>query len=127
MRRRLLAFLIGVLLVPLLLVSAGPGLARALAGAAPHVCRCDAAHTDCVCVVCHPELEEEDRDTSARPLARGTCGDRDVAFVAWHVAGVLPASASAIAPAPRALLGQPASNRLASHPLAPPEPPPPRA
>jgi hypothetical protein len=122
-RRQLFAFLIGLLLVPLLLVSAGPGLARAVAGAAPHVCRCDAAHTDCVCTLCHPDGDEH----AARPLVKGVCGDQDLAFGAWHVAGVLPR-------APDTLVRPPVS-AFAVTDLAPArgrahssiEPPPPRA
>lgn len=122
-RRRLFAFFVGVLLVPLLLVSAGPGLARAIAGVAPHVCRCDAAHTDCVCTICHSDSDE----TSARATMKGVCGDQDVAFAAWHVAGVLPRAASVVVAASARPLSPITVARLDGRALAPPEPPPPRA
>lgn len=92
-RRRLLAFVIGVLLVPLLLASAGPAFARAIAGAAPHVCQCDARHTDCVCSICH---REENRDEPLRPTMKGVCGDQDVAFEASQAVAVLPPGEGAV-------------------------------
>jgi hypothetical protein len=125
-RRRLLALLTFVLLVPLVLVTAGPGLARALAGAAPHVCRCDAAHTDCVCSICHPERDRDEAE-GVGPGIRGVCGDRDVATAATHVAGILPAAPGVVLPAlvDRAALDPSSSPRGA--PRGAPEPPPPRA
>ena len=122
MRRRLLAFLIGVLLVPLLLTSMGPGLARAIAGAAPHVCQCDARHTDCVCAICHPD---HDREEPSRPTMKGVCGDQDVAYGAAHAVGVLPpAEGALVAPVSIAFTEQRVPPLHGLPPSAPEAPPP---
>lgn len=123
-RRRLFAFVIGVLLVPLLLASAGPAFVRAVAGVAPHVCQCDARHTDCVCAICH---REENRDEPLRPTMKGICGDQDVAFEASQTVGVLPAADGELLPPAEIVFVEPHVALLRDRLRSAPESPPPRS
>ena len=125
-RRRLFAFVIGVLLVPLLLASTGPAFARAIAGAAPHVCRCDARHTDCVCAICHRD-REENRDEPSRPTMKGVCGDQDVAYEASHALGVLPPAAGALLPPAEVVFVEPRVSPQHDRVPSAPDSPPPRS
>jgi hypothetical protein len=110
-----------LLIVPLLLASAGPALAREVAGPETHVCHCDARHTDCACPLCNPKLEGNLRHASIL----GVCGDQDVAFGAAHVLGTLPPGGFALAPATLATMVDSSCATLrACSPPPPPTPPP---
>jgi len=112
-----------LLIVPLLLASAGPALARELAGPETHVCHCDARHTDCVCPLCNPKLEGNLR----RASILGVCGDQDVAFGAAHVLGTLPPGTFTLLPAALTCTTDVPVGILSGCSPPPPPTPPPRA
>jgi hypothetical protein len=85
-----------LLLMPLALASSLPAFARAVAGAAPHVCHCAASHSECACPICHPDRDDLD---DADEAIRGQCGDPDVVYGA-RLGIAVEAPLAALAPAP---------------------------
>lgn len=118
------ALFIIVLALPILFGPSLPFFARLAAGPRAHVCHCDAAHTECACPICFPDREDLKKNELA---VSGPCGDDDPVFTTVALPAVLAPSVVVVARAERTLAMLPVPQRLSSHGLAPPEPPPPRA
>jgi hypothetical protein len=117
--------LVIALLLPLALSAGLPTLARALGGAAVHVCQCEAraGHSACACPICHPD--DEGLRISEESI-RGKCGADDLAFGGALGVAVLTAS-FVVLPAPSAAHeAEAAPPALASRAAREPPTPPPR-
>jgi hypothetical protein len=116
------ATLFCLLLLPLALAASLPTFARAVAGAAPHVCHCAASHSECACPICHPDRDDLDDSDEA---IRGQCGDPDVVYGA-RLGLAVAAPVAALSPAARAAdrVASPSTHSPKPRATAPPFRPP---